>query len=172
MIVSLFKILMCLAIAWGGYKYFTDSRASSNQLSIDEKRSLEKLGLPTDGAVVVNRSSTVINADDVSSDPNIPFIPMPTPSGHSAAGVVVFAPANCTKAEGLRADEMMRQLEASGIPATRASSANFSGEGITPDVVKNLNSVMAGALPAVFVNGTGKANPSFAEVAAQYTKTK
>ena len=36
---------------------------------------------------------------------------------------------------------------------------------MTPEGMARLNSVMAGALPAVFVNGTGKANPSFEEVA-------
>jgi hypothetical protein len=84
--------------------------------------------------------------------------------------VVVFAPAHCTQAEGLRADEMMRQLEANGIPASRASSANFSTDGMTPEGMQNLNSVMAGALPAVFVKGTGKANPSVEEVIAQYKR--
>jgi hypothetical protein len=133
---------------------------------------LEKLGVPTEGAVVVSRSTKLIHADEVRSDPNVRFVPMPTPAGHSSAGVVVFAPANCTKAEGLRADDMMRQLEARGIPASRASSANFSTDGMTPEGIQNLNSVMAGTLPAVFVNGTGKANPSFEEVAAQYERTR
>lgn len=79
---------------------------------------------------------------------------------------------HCTRAEGQRADEMMRRLEAAGIPATRSNSANFNTDGMAPEGMQNLNSVMAGALPAVFVNGTGKANPSFEEVAAQYKRTK
>ena len=170
--MSLFKILICAALVWGGYKYFAQSRALSGQLSAEDKRALEKLGLPTEGAVVVSRTTEVINADDVRSDPNISFVPMPTPAGHSASSVVVFAPAHCTKAEGQRADQMMRQLQANSIPASRASSANFSTDGMTPEGMQNLNSVMAGALPAVFVNGSGKANPSVEEVIAQYKRTK
>ncbi len=173
--MGLFKILLCAAVAWGGYQYFAGSRAkagASGQLSAQDQRALEKLGLPTDDAVVVSRTTTVIDADEVRSDPNVRFVAMPTPSGHGGSSVVVFAPANCSKAEGLRADDMMRRLAESGIPASRANSAHFSTDGMTPGGVQNLNNVMGGALPAVFVNGTGKANPSFDEVAAQYKRTK
>ncbi len=182
--MGLFKFLVIAGAAWGGYKYVIQPRLSpehplagspstSSQLSADEQQALAKLGIPVDGAVVIGRSTTIVDTEAAHSDPKIPFVRMPTPQGRSSAGVVVFAPANCSKAEGLRADDMVRRLEKRGIPVARASSANFNTDGMTPNDIHNMNSVMAGgALPAVFVNGTGKANPSFEEVAAQYERSR
>jgi hypothetical protein len=148
--MSLLKILLCAAIAWGGYKYFVDSRAASDQLST-----------PHQAAYV-----------HVHNDPNIPFVRMPTPSGHNPLGVVVFAPANCSAGVAQHADDMVRRLQEKGIPAARTNVGDFSADGLSPEEVQNLQRVMEGGIPAVFVNGTGKANPSFEEVVAQYRGTK
>ncbi len=187
--MGLIKLLIILAIGYGAYKHFepqlqrsgTKSTASSkadklpdadwDALEKEAERTIRSMGLDPKNAVVVGRTRQVVDGD-APSDPNLRFVPMPTPQGHSSKGVVVFAPANCSRADGLRADDMMRRLEAQGIPASRASSANFPADGMSPESVMHMNSVMAGALPAVFVNGTGKANPSVEEVVAQYNRTK
>ncbi len=186
--MSLLKIVICLAVVYAGYKYVSPQASSKGaksylgssevqhlppgQLTEDDKRLLAQHGISAEGAVVVSRTTQVIDADAEVSNPNVPFVNLPTPSGHSGMGVIVFAPANCPKAAGQRADDMMSRLASSGIPATRARDANFSTEGMSPQAIQDLNSVMAGTLPAVFVNGTGKANPSVEEVLAQYRRTK
>ncbi len=137
--MRLIQIVLIAAIGYGAYNYLSGKKS---------------------------HASSAANSSASSSSTG--FVDMPTPQGYNAKSVVVFAPPNCPEAAGLRADEMMRKLTEAGIPAVRSSSANFSGSNITPDTVAHINSVMAGELPAVFVHGTGKANPSVEEALTQY----
>lgn len=181
------KVLIVLGLAGAAYAHFSqpqsvevassaDQRegvpAGGEPLGTADKDLLKKMGLPTEGAVVIGRETIVGSRDEAAGSSNAPFVPMPTPVGQPVSGVIVFAPANCPQAAGQRADDLMKRLNAAGIPAIRASEANFNAEGMTPEAVMNMNRVMMGSLPAVFVNGTGKANPSFDEVAAQYKRTR
>lgn len=143
--MRLIQLALMAAVGYGAYDYWSSQRAPS---------------------------SSAKQAVSSSSDPmqvSTGFVNLPTPQGYSANSVIVFAPPDCPEAAGLRADEMMRRLAQAGIPAVRASSANFSGSNFTADTVAHINSVMAGELPAVFVRGTGKANPSVEETLAQYS---
>jgi hypothetical protein len=144
--MRLFQLILVAAVGYGAYNYLSgqNTQKSASQSSVSTTSS--------------------------SSHSATGFVDMPTPQGYDAKSVIVFAPPNCPEAAGQRADEMMRQLTQAGIPAVRASSANFSGSNITPETVAHLNSVMAGELPAVFVHGTGKANPSVEETLAQYSR--
>jgi hypothetical protein len=144
--MQLVKLVLIAAISYGAYSYWSEQRALKSQSALGIANSSSDTARSTSG-----------------------FIEMPTPQGHSAQSVIVFAPPNCPEEAGVRADEMMRRLGQEGIPAVRASSANFSGENIN---VTQINSVMAGELPAVFVYGTGKANPSIEDTIAQYRKLK
>jgi hypothetical protein len=144
--MQLVKLVLIAAISYGAYSYWSEQRALKSQ-----------------------SGQGTANASPDAPSSTAGFINMPTPQGHSAQSVIVFAPPNCPEEAGVRADEMMRRLAQEGIPAVRASSANFSGENIN---VAQINSVMAGDLPAVFVHGTGKANPSIEDTIAQYRKLK
>ncbi|MBS7806197.1 hypothetical protein [Variovorax sp. PCZ-1] len=145
--MRLIQLVLIAAIGYGAYNYLSGKDA--------QKKSA---------------NSSLTGASTEASHSSNGFIDMPTPQGFDAKSVIVFAPPNCPEAAGQRADEMMRRLTQAGIPAVRASSANFSGSNITPETVGHLNSVMAGELPAVFVLGTGKANPSVEETLAQYSR--
>jgi hypothetical protein len=142
--MQLIKLALIAAISYGAYSYWSEERALKSQSAKGTASSSSDASRSTSG-----------------------FIDMPTPQGHSAQSVIVFAPPNCPEEAGVRADEMMRRLAQEGIPAVRASSANFSGENLN---IAQVNSVMAGELPAVFVHGTGKANPSVEDTIAQYRK--
>ncbi len=186
--MSVVKVLLTLCVAGGAYAYVSDPTSFGRKpamvehvlpsgevirgeaLNAAQIAQLKSMGLPTEGAIITQRSSTVIDASG-KHDPSVPFVRMPTPDGHGHGQVVVFAPANCSAEEGRRADDLMRRLEAAGIPATRASEARIPTDGLTHEDVVRMNSVMMGSLPAVFVNGTGKANPTFDEVAAQFKRT-
>ncbi len=140
--MSLFKILIVAAIAYGGYSYWSDKRIS---------RAVQ----------------AQVNAAGPTG-----FVAIPTPEGQTTRSVIVFAPPNCPEEAGQRADELMRRLADKGIPAQRASSANFSFANPDPTVVAQVQRVMGGELPVVFINGTGKANPSLDDVLAQYQATR
>jgi hypothetical protein len=136
--MGLFKVLVCIALAYGGYKYWTEHRMSQ--------------------AVQAQVQAAGVTG----------FVPLPTPEGQNTRSVIVFAPANCPEDAGQRADELMRRLADKGIPAVRSSSANFNFTNPDATVMAQVQRVMGGEQPIVFVNGTGKANPSFDDVVAQY----
>ena len=94
------------------------------------------------------------------------FVALPLPSGVSDADLVIFAPANCPKAAGRRADLLEEELDRLGIRHKRSQRADFAG--LEPGDVPLVQSVMNGELPIVFVSGRAKANPSPDEVAAEY----
>lgn len=97
------------------------------------------------------------------------FIDLPAPESLDSNTVIIFAPANCPKESGQRADNLADELSRHNIPITRSSSANFSGlDKEDPAVMSQLNSVMTGELPIVFVNGKGKANPTLDEVLSEF----
>ncbi len=140
--MDVFKLAVIAALAYGGYTYWTE-------------RSTQKAVQAAISAAGERR-----------------FVSIPTPTGQSEKGVIVFAPPNCPKEAGQRADELMRRLADRGIPSVRSSSANFTFPNPDPVVMAQVQRVMGGELPVVFVNGTGKSNPSFDDVAVQYEATR
>jgi hypothetical protein len=98
------------------------------------------------------------------------FVPLPQPKIGSQGRVVVFAPDNCSREEGRKSDELVRELERQKIPHVRSSTASF--EAADPAAFGRLSGVMNGKAPIVFINGRGKSNPSLKEVLAEYQQVR
>ncbi len=140
--MGVFKILIFVGLAYGSYKYWTEHRV--NQAVQAQVQAAGTAG----------------------------FVPIPTPEGQNTRSVIVFAPPNCPQEAGQRADALMRSLADIGIPVVRSSSANFSFTNPDATVMAQVQRVMGGEMPVVFVNGTGKANPSLEDVLAQYQSSR
>jgi hypothetical protein len=100
------------------------------------------------------------------------FAPLPEPFVGPTDRLVILAPPNCPSEQGRRADELVNQLTADGIPCSRAAGANIRADrDATKDELDRLNSVMLGELPLVFINGRAKNNPDLADVEGEYRST-
>jgi hypothetical protein len=97
-----------------------------------------------------------------------PFLEVPAMENVDPRQVVVFAPENCPSKKARRADDLARQLNAGGIPAIRTHHVSFASSEKSPVLYANLNTVMDGDLPIVFVKGKGKGNPSFDQIQSEY----
>lgn len=97
------------------------------------------------------------------------FVELPMPDGVSARGVVIFAPENCPSEAAQRARQLAGTLSAQNIPYRETSSANYSGLSSQEEVAR-VTAVMNGPIPIVYVNGRAKANPTTAEVVAEYRR--
>jgi hypothetical protein len=93
------------------------------------------------------------------------FVSLPQVEGQTPGAVLVFAAQDCPLEDAQRADSLASELSRSGVPVRRINDISFSGD---PAEAGRLSAVMNGALPIVFVNGRGKANPTLSEVLAEY----
>lgn len=100
------------------------------------------------------------------------FVPLPAPAGVDPKRVILFAPEYCTSEAARRTDDLARGLADRGIPCARSQTANFEFIDPDPAVVKSVDVVMNGDVPIVFVGGRAKANPTLAEVIAEYEATR
>ena len=73
------------------------------------------------------------------------FVPLPQPKIGSQGRVVVFAPDNCSREEGRKSDELVRELERQKIPHVRSSTASF--EAADPAAFEKLATDHAGRGP-------------------------
>lgn len=103
------------------------------------------------------------------------FVSAVMPDGARPNTVIILAPENCPSDAAQRADSLAIRLTQAGIPNTR--SASYSANIV--DATKEQNAEIQRAIniikdevPAVFVNGMAKANPSFDEVLIEYRRTK
>lgn len=74
-----------------------------------------------------------------------------------------------------RADALSERLNRLGIPNVRSASYSVNRNDPSAEQKAGLDravGVLNGEIPAVFVNGMAKANPSAEEVAAEYARTK
>lgn len=62
----------------------------------------------------------------------------------------------------------MQHLSAQGIPYTRTDSADFDLS--SREEASRVTAMMNGPVPVVYVNGRAKANPSPAEVVAEFRR--
>ncbi|MFZ9888948.1 MAG: hypothetical protein ACO3JL_15740 [Myxococcota bacterium] len=100
------------------------------------------------------------------------FVSVPQAAGHAPGTVYVVAAQNCTRDAARRADDLSRELIERGITAQRVSQLNFQVEGgVTHDMVEQLNEIMNGPLPIVFVNGRAASNPTFDQVMAEVSSS-
>jgi hypothetical protein len=99
------------------------------------------------------------------------FVPALMPNGAGPGTVLILAAQHCPSAAAKRADDLASRLTRMGIPNTRANQANFSVDQRRQDQVDLMNRtnvIGSGEIPAVFINGMAKANPTADEVAAEY----
>ena len=97
------------------------------------------------------------------------------PDGTPPNAVVILAPLNCSSEEAQRADYLAAALERQRIPVVRSSQYSASSDGSDSAAQANVQravSILNGPIPAVFVKGMGKANPSADEVIAEYQRTR
>ena len=115
-------------------------------------------------------ASSATAADEAS--PN-GFVSVAMPDGAAPNAVVVLAPLNCPSDGAQRADSLASELESRRIPVVRTSRYSARSEGFDPDRKASLDravAVLNGEVPAVFVNGMAKSNPSVDEVVAEYRR--
>lgn len=103
------------------------------------------------------------------------FVPVVMPAGAPARTVWVFAPQNCPSDAAARADGLAKALRAEGIPVMRASSLSIQitePDEDTKQRLKRMDVVMKGTIPAVLIDGMGKANPTVEEVVREFRRTR
>lgn len=103
------------------------------------------------------------------------FVSVAMPDGARTNTVIILAPLNCPSDAAQRADSLASQLTQAGIPNTRSNSYSASIADPTTEqtaAIQRAVKVIKGEVPAVFVNGMAKANPSFDEVVSEYRRTK
>ena len=103
------------------------------------------------------------------------FIPVSMPSQAKAGQVYILAPLNCPSAEARRADELAARLNQLGIPAQRGSGYSLQLSAPSEQEranVERATHILKGPVPAVFVNGMGKSNPTLDEVLAEYRRAQ
>ncbi len=97
------------------------------------------------------------------------------PDGAKDNVVLIFAAINCPHEEAKRADALAESLTRKGISNRMSSSFHLNLTEPTAELqaaVKRTTEVMNGAIPAVFINGMAKSNPTLDEVVAEYDRTK
>ncbi|TAK90384.1 MAG: hypothetical protein EPO06_08895 [Burkholderiaceae bacterium] len=103
------------------------------------------------------------------------FIPTAMPEAARQNTVLILAPLNCPSAAAKRADALAEALTRRGIPNTRGASFAAHIQNPTEEDKASLtraSTVLSGEIPAVFINGMGKSNPSADDVAAEFERTK
>ncbi|MFC5301965.1 hypothetical protein [Azospira restricta] len=98
------------------------------------------------------------------------FVAAVAPDGARAGEVLVIAPENCPSDAARRADDLAADLVRHRVAVRRSHSLNFSIENGDDAVARRLQQVLHGELPIVFVGNRGKANPTLAEVLAEYRR--
>ncbi|HET7776102.1 MAG TPA: hypothetical protein VFK74_07030 [Azospira sp.] len=142
--MSLLRLLLLLGLAGLGWKYWFQPAAVASGASVAT-------------ATAASRNAGGNGFVDLPATPEIP-----------RRGVIIFAPENCSSEAAQQADALAADLAAQGIPYSRAHQVNFTFDNPDPAAVERLTAVMNGTVPIVFVHGRGKANPTTAEVLAEY----
>ena len=99
------------------------------------------------------------------------FVSIAPPDDARRNTVVIFAPLNCPSDAAQRADALAYELNRRGIPYVRSNSYQAQVTNPTADdeaTLRRTEDVMKAGVPVVFVNGKAKANPTLAEVVAEY----
>ena len=103
------------------------------------------------------------------------FTPVAMPDDAKDNTVLVFAPVNCPSKEAQRADALADGLTRQGIPNRRSSHFSLNFNQPTDEqqaAIKRTTAVLNGSIPAVFINGMAKSNPTLDEVVAEYRRTR
>ena len=101
------------------------------------------------------------------------FIPVVMPDGAAADTVIVFTPPDCPSRALNRTRALQEKLTGLGVPYVATSHYSLTGvERFNEGDITRTKQVLEGTVPAVFVNGMGRANPDVHKVAAEYERTK
>ena len=103
------------------------------------------------------------------------FVSVVMPDGAPRNTVIILAPQNCPSDAAQRADFLANRLTEAGIPNTRRASYSANLVDATKEqseAIQRAVNVMNGEVPAVFVNGMARANPTFDEVLSEYRRTR
>jgi hypothetical protein len=103
------------------------------------------------------------------------FVPVQMPDGAPQHSVLILAPPNCPSDEAQRAEALVQHLTEQGIPVTKGSSISFDIMNPTAEQragVERAVEVFNVGAPAVFINGMAMSNPTAAQAAAEYRRTK
>ena len=121
-------------------------------------------------AFVKWRDASIYNIPEASVNG---FIPVVMPDGAHANTVIVFTPPDCPSRALNRARSLQEKLTGLGVPYVATSSYSLTGvERHDEADIQRTKAVLDGTIPAVFVNGMGRANPDAHQVAAEYERTK
>jgi hypothetical protein len=99
------------------------------------------------------------------------FVSATMPDGAPRNAVIILAPQNCPSDAAQRAAHLARSLTDAGIPNVLSSSYSVDIENPTEEQrlgMERAVAIMNGEIPAVFVKGKAKANPTVAQVLAEY----
>lgn len=107
--------------------------------------------------------------------PTTGFVSTAMPSAARTNVVLILAPVNCPSEAAQRADALASELTRRGIPNQRGDSFSLSMNDPSAEeraAGERAVAVLNGEIPAVFINGMGKANPTADEVAAEFSRTR
>jgi hypothetical protein len=103
------------------------------------------------------------------------FIPVAMPDDAIPNQVIIYAPLNCPSEATIRANALAAKLNQIGISVKRSDSFQYSrnnrSDGERASLVHS-GELINGELPAVFINGRGKAKPSLEEVVAEFNHSR
>ena len=152
--MTLIKLLLILALGAGAYEYVVQPSVSPTA-DVPE-------------AVVDYEGPQIMGFQEI--------------GGQVQAGneVMIFAPKNCSGAVAQRALRIAESLKSQGIPvkATNHISLAFSGKSqqafkaTAERSQRNMERLMGGEGPFVFINNHGRANPSVEQITAAYSAMK
>ena len=115
-------------------------------------------------------------AEEVDNTPSAgAFVSVEMPDGAQRNKVVILAPLNCPSDAAKRADALSARLTEMGIPNERSNTyaLHYNTTSAETQVrIRHTQDVLGGKIPAVFVNGLGKDNPSADEVVAVYRSSQ
>ena len=138
-------------------------------------RALKVLALVAAVALAIHwwrgRSENIVGA---AKSPN-GFVSVVMPNGAPRNTAIIFAPLNCPSDAAQRADTLANELTSRGIPNVRSNSYDATVTNPTANEEANIqrtHDVVNAGVPAVFINGRAKANPTFKEVIAEYSGSR
>ncbi len=103
------------------------------------------------------------------------FVPVEMPGGVPRNVVLVLAPPNCPSEQAQRSEALASHLSREGIPVRRDSGFSFDVANPSAEQRAGIDravKVFQQGAPAVFVNGMAMSDPTPAQAAAEYRRTK
>ncbi|MDO5686102.1 MAG: hypothetical protein Q4G42_01735 [Neisseria sp.] len=168
--MNIIKILIVLVLLAFGYHWWSGKNTAENGAESNSSTGFASSGSNTKS----ESSSGFFSSKSKTSSPS-GFVSVAMPDGARPNTVIILAPQNCPSDAAQRADALARGLTQAGIPNIRSSSYTSNIADPTTEqkaALRRAVAVMEGEIPAVFVNGMAKANPSLDEVAAEYRRTQ